>query len=439
MGQLLRKSTVFVALVLATACTVQQTPVPGVTGPSELALSLRLTATPDSISQDGSSQSSIVVTAFDANGRGIAGLALRMEMILPGSALCPAPCVADYGTFTARTIVTGSDGRASTVYTAPPPPPPNTGGEGTTVTIKATPTGTNFQTANSQFASIRLVTPGVILPPANTPVSAFTFGPNPVNVNGSATFDGSSSCPVPLVGTACTPNAGTIVSYAWDFGDGGTATGRTASHSFRSAAAFNVTLTVTNDRGVAASSTQAVTVTTSPSPIAAFIFSPVPVLVNSTVAFNAGASTAASGHSINQYSWDFGDGTTGPNSVSVTHKFTAAQTYTVVLTVTDDAGSKNTVTHDISVGTGAPVPVILTTLGAAGSKTVVFDGGNSTTFGGATIDPATGYVWAFGDGTSATAVSVSHMYATSTPFTVRLTVTDSAGRTGTATVSVTAP
>ena len=61
--------------------------VPPLTGPSEFALSLRVTATPDSISQDGASQSSIVVTAFGPNGQAASrGVALRMDMIVNGDA-----------------------------------------------------------------------------------------------------------------------------------------------------------------------------------------------------------------------------------------------------------------------------------------------------------------------------------------------------------------
>ena len=42
---------------------------------------------------------------------------------------------------------------------------------------------------------------------------------------------------------------GSVVSYAWDFGDGGTATGATASHDFVTSGTRNVTLTVTDDEG----------------------------------------------------------------------------------------------------------------------------------------------------------------------------------------------
>jgi PKD repeat protein len=57
---------------------------------------------------------------------------------------------------------------------------------------------------------------------------------------------------------------GTIASYAWNFGDGGTATGTTASHSYPRAGTYPVRLTVTDDRGATATTTQNVTVTSPP-------------------------------------------------------------------------------------------------------------------------------------------------------------------------------
>ena len=56
--------TLAAALMVGAACTVHQTTSPALTGPSELATSVRITATPDSISQDGASQSSVVVSAI---------------------------------------------------------------------------------------------------------------------------------------------------------------------------------------------------------------------------------------------------------------------------------------------------------------------------------------------------------------------------------------
>ena len=66
MKAFLSAALALIAVALA-GCTVHQTTVPGLSGPSDLALSIRVTASPDSISQDGGSQSSIAVNAFDAH------------------------------------------------------------------------------------------------------------------------------------------------------------------------------------------------------------------------------------------------------------------------------------------------------------------------------------------------------------------------------------
>jgi hypothetical protein len=53
---------------------------------------------------------------------------------------------------------------------------------------------------------------------------------------------------------------GTIVSFAWDFGDGDTASGERVTHSYETANSFNVLLVVTDDQGTKASATLLITV-----------------------------------------------------------------------------------------------------------------------------------------------------------------------------------
>jgi type II secretory pathway pseudopilin PulG len=63
---------------------------------------------------------------------------------------------------------------------------------------------------------------------------------------------------------------------------------------------------------------------------------PISSVSDKTVSFTANASD--SDGSIASVTWDFGDGTTGTGA-TVTHTYAAYQTYTVVNTVTDNAGS----------------------------------------------------------------------------------------------------
>jgi len=425
-----RHTALAVALFATAGCVVHNTEPPALTGPSTSALNLTLTATPDSISQDGGSQSSIRVTAIGPDGRPMSSLPLRMDMSVNGVAQ-------DFGTLSARTIVTNNAGVATVVFTAPAPPPNGLFGTcnglpGTCVSIVATATGSNFFAANTESVRIRLVPLGVILPPAGAPTPAFTVTPTPVQHNVAATFDASASTP----GQGATQ----ISAYDWTFGDGGSASGKTVTHTFAATGSFAVTLTVTNDRGVSASSVQTVSVAASPTPTVSFVVSPPTPVVGQTVFFNGDASRAAPGRSIVQWTWDFGDGTTSSSAISVSHTFSTAGTFIVVLTVRDDADQRSTTTAIVNVGTGNPEPVITPspTTGAAG-VTIAFSSAGSRTFNGATIST---YLWDFGDpgsgaqNTSA-AANQAHKFNTPGTFIVRLTITDSLGRTGTTTVSVT--
>lgn len=87
--------------------------------------------------------------------------------------------------------------------------------------------------------------------PANEPpVASFT----PSCTDLSCSFDGNGS----------SDSDGSIVDFAWSFGDGANASGATTSHTYGSAGTFNVTLTVTDDDGATDSQTQSVTVTDPP-------------------------------------------------------------------------------------------------------------------------------------------------------------------------------
>src|SRR5262249_10791342 len=162
-------------------------------------------------------------------------------------------------------IVTGGDGTASVVYTAPPASPngsflDNCGSlPGTCITIVAAATGTNIVNSNPESVRIRLVPTGVILPPATTPVPCFTTSPSTIAANTplqltARTVVGSGTS------SSCQAATGDIVSFAWNFGDGSTGSGRSVTHTFATSNSFNVTLTETNDRGVSGSTSQPVTV-----------------------------------------------------------------------------------------------------------------------------------------------------------------------------------
>ncbi len=327
-----------VALALSAACTVHGVDVPPLSGPSELGLSWTVTATPDMLPQDGFSQSAVVVLVRDADGKGVSGQTLRVETSANGA-------TQDFGLLSARSIVTNADGRATVVYTAPPPPP-SIGGSGSVVSIDVTPYGSNFMNSTTRSAEIRLMPPGVVLPPASSPTARFTVSPTPVTTGVTANFDASTSC---ATQAACSAASG-ITAFTWSFGDGTSSTGAVTTKVYTSPGTYTVTLAVTNDRGLTATTSQTVTVNAGTNPTAAFVVTPSNPRVGQVLNFNADITRPAPGRTITQYSWNFGDGSpTVSTSFITTHTYTTAGTYTVVLSVMDDAGQRATATATLTV------------------------------------------------------------------------------------------
>ena len=351
------RTALAVALLWSVACRLQDTEIPALSGPSELALSINLAVTPDAIARDGASQATISVTARNPGGGPVAFLPLRLDMAIRG-------VQQDLGTLSARAIQTGADGRAVAVYTAPPPPPPSEDAV-TIVTILATPGGSNHQTAVTRTAEIRLTAPGVILPPAEDPSARFTFSPASPAIDTPVFFDASPSC---AAGETCSSRAG-LATFDWNFGDGTHGSGERPTHTFTVPGIYNVTLRVTNDRGLSASATVAVPVGAGVSPTASFVFSPTSPFVGQTVVFNAETSRAAPGQRLVDYSWRWGDDTPGRNGSNLfqaTHVFDEAGTYVVVLTVVDDVGQRASATQTVSVGPGQPTPAFTVSPPATG-------------------------------------------------------------------------
>jgi PKD repeat protein len=108
----------------------------------------------------------------------------------------------------------------------------------------------------------------------------------------------------------------------------------------------------------------------------------------------------------------------------------------VTVTATDDVGQSASASTSVTVGGGATASFTFSPTNPQPGDTVFFNGSPSTAAGGATI---TSYTWDFGDGTteSKSDPNTSHVYAAvERAYVVRLTVTDSAGRSGTTTQTV---
>nr|WP_239579286.1 PKD domain-containing protein [Microlunatus panaciterrae] len=258
---------------------------------------------------------------------------------------------------------------------------------------------------------------GGTLPNAK-PVAAFSFEVSDLSV----AFDGSGS----------SDSDGSVASYAWDFGDGGSSDVAKPSHVFAAAGDYQVKLTVTDDKGATDSVTKTVTAVAPPAnvkPVAAFSFE----VSDLSVAFDGSGSSDSDG-SVASYAWDFGDG--GSSDVAKpSHVFAAAGDYQVKLTVTDDKGATDSVTKTVTaVAPPANVKPVAAFSFEVSDLSVAFDGSESSDSDGSVAS----YAWDFGDGGSSDVAKPSHVFAAAGDYQVKLTVTDDKGATDSVTKTVTA-
>jgi len=322
----LRFAAAAAAALIAGACTVKKQETPALTGPSELGTSISISVSPDVLTQDGASQSIVTITARDNNGQPLRNLTLRTETFVGGTRV-------DFGSLSARSVVTDANGRATVVFTAPPSANGAVGVDnGTVVNIAATPVGNDFANATPRFAQIRLVPPGVVVP-ADGLNPSFTVTPTAPLENDVVFFQACVDTTNP-----CAPANNPIVSFNWDLG-GQSASGPTATRTFTTAGNYIITLTVTDAFGRTASTQRQIVVGAGARPTAAFTFSPNPTQLNQPTHFNASGSAPSAGRTILAYNWDFGDGTqTTTGSPLVDHVYTLPRTFVVTLTVTDNTG-----------------------------------------------------------------------------------------------------
>jgi PKD repeat protein len=305
-------------------------------GPSEFGKSINISVTPDAIVQDGASQSVVTVTARGANSEPLSNQALRAEIRVDN-------IPTDFGTLSARNLVTNADGRATLVYTAPPTPP---GGSSvdpqTIVQIGVTAVTTDAANAVTQFANVRLLPPGRVGPPSDLPL-AFTTG---------TAATGQAATPVAFA--VVPPEGQTIVRYTWNFGDGAVVTTQipSSSHTFMQSGTFVVTVVAENSFGRTGTASRTVAIAQSQAPTVDFTVSPSDPAPNQVVRFNASTSQPAPGRTIVSYAWDFGNGATG-SGVTAQAIYTQSGAYQVTLTVTDDLGRRGVTTKSVAVKVAA--------------------------------------------------------------------------------------
>jgi PKD repeat protein len=284
-----------------------------------------------------------------------------------------------------------------------------------TYTVTLTATSPSGGTASATVTA--MITTGTVA--AGTP-TANPGGPYTGTTTAAVSFNGSGSSD---------PN-NLALTYGWDFGDGGSSTAVSPTHTYSKPGTFSVALTVYNGATQSIAST---TATITAPPVPAIVVNPGGPYTGILLQPIALTSSGTTNPALRQlsYTWDYGDGNTGTGPAP-SHIYSKAGVYTVSLSVSDGASQSGSATTQATVTAPATEAI---TASAGGpyqnipGQTIVFDASASADNFGNTLS----YSWNFGDGSTGTGVQASHSY--SAPGTYTATVTET---TGTLTASATA-
>jgi len=329
-------SALAATLTASAGCKLGQQSAPPLSGPSSYGLSVTMHATPDRLTQDGVSTTTVTAVVQDATGKAVTNLPVQWDVTASDGRTFVEPSW--------RTSLTDGNG-TTTVQVTSPPAPPELPTRPLTLTVSATPFGDDIGNATPRQVNVGLLPPLGTQPVNRNPQASFTVSPASPGLWQVTTFDASTTTDE---GVAC-PNC----TYNWDFGDGSTGSGVTATHSFSTGGTFNVTLTGRDARGGIGTTARTITVSAPGVPIAAApVHSPTGNRpAGSVVVFDGGASTVGAGATIGSYTWIWNDGTesTVTQTPQTTHIFATPGTFVVRLIITDNFGRTATSTVAITI------------------------------------------------------------------------------------------
>ena len=292
--------------------------------------------------------------------------------------------------------------------------------------------------ANDGLVDSNEATVSITINPANDPpLASFSYACTEL----ACSFDGLAS----------SDPDGSVVSYGWDFGDGSTATGATAGHTYGTAGTYGVMLTVTEDGDATDIDIQSLTVSAAAPGLHIadldgsladgnknFWWASVTLTVHDqehNPVAGASVSGAWSGGASGSGSCLTGAG--GACSI-LSPKISTAQpsiTFAVDGVTHPSLPYEPAANHDpdgdsdgtsVLVSQAGNLPPLASFTYSCTDLTCDFDGSGSTDPDGSVVS----YAWDLGDGTSATGPSPSHTYAAAGTYPVILTVTDNEGATG---------
>ncbi|MAB78609.1 MAG: cell surface protein, partial [Planctomycetes bacterium] len=229
-----------------------------------------------------------------------------------------------------------------------------------------------------------------VLTPA--PVAAFTGTP----------LTGVSPLTVAFTDTS----TGSVTSWAWNFGDGGTSSMQSPGHTYVAPGTYTLILIATGPGGSDSQVESNYVVVGVPAPVVDFTGTPLTGVAPLAVNFTDQSTGSVTGHS-----WSFGD-TMNSTAQSPGHVYSDPGTYTVSLMVNGPGGLDDiTKTNHVTVLEPPPSASFTGTPTAGVAPHTVsfqdFSSGNALT-----------YSWDFGDGESSTQASPTHTYLSSGTYSI---------------------
>ncbi len=351
------------------------------------------------------------------------------------------------GAFTGSIVFASNGGASTNAVTGSAAVPPTAGFTGTPTNGVATLL-VNFTDASSGTVTGRLWAFGdggtsALANPTHSYTTAGTFsvsltvrGPlgsntlllaNYITVTNVAPLAGFTGNPTngmsPLLVNFTDASSGSITSRVWSFGDGGTSTLISPTHSYTNAGTFSVSLTVLGPLGSnILPRANYITVTNLPAPpVAGFTGTPTNGAATLLVSF-----VDASSGTVTSRLWAFGDGRTS-TLTSPSYSYATAGTFSVSLTVLGPLGSNVlTLANYITVTNlvGAPLAAFIANPTNGPTPLLV-------NFTDASAGSITNHLWTFGDGNTSALASPSHTYSNAGIYPVALTVSGPGGSSST--------
>lgn len=227
---------------------------------------------------------------------------------------------------------------------------------------------------------------------------AATFNANVTSVCGLSTAINFSS------------QASSAISWNWLFGDGSTSIQQNPSHVYAQPGIYTVSLITSNQLGCSDTVIidDYIEILANPVPS---IQTSVPLSGCTPININFSTTTP----NITTWSWNFGD-TTASQLPSPSHAYYNAGVFPVSLNVTYANGCSNT--NGVTVNASPRPAAVYQVQNNQGCAPL------NVSFTNISAAPGNTYLWNFGDGTTSTQVSPSHIYNTSGTYVTDLTVTN---------------